>query len=106
MKVLKQILRIIFAGIGFVFSIEFFLFIIKCLNWIFGIIYSSWIKGQIKQVEGSLSIKFPIKVLNGKNIYIGKNFIAGNRLRLETINHFANKQFYPKLVFGNYTSIG
>lgn len=101
MKLIKESIKKIINGVGLILSRKPILFIIRSLNWFFNFLYSSWIKGQIKSAKSPFSVKYPLSLSNGGNVNIGQNFIAGHRLRIETITNFANKQFKPYLNIGD-----
>ena len=97
----KYFSKRIFIAIGSLFSIKPVLFINFIINLIFNQLYSGWVKRQLN-VSGKLFFtKKPFYIFNGKNIYIGENFISGRRNRVETFNYYNENSFSPRIEIGN-----
>lgn len=68
-------------------------------------LYSMWISNAFNTVGTNFFIESPLYLNGSKNIYIGKNFNAGLRLRLETYNEHLGLRFSPRIIIGDNVSI-
>lgn len=102
--ILKIFFKNILISIGGIFSLKSFLFISQTYNFIFSNLYSGWIKGQMSVSGKIFFTRKPFYIYNGKNIFIGENFLSNRRNRFETFNSFNNESFTPRIEIGdNFT---
>jgi acetyltransferase-like isoleucine patch superfamily enzyme len=68
-------------------------------------LYSEWAKGAFGSIGKDPRISRPLHLLGGEHIFIGDNFHAGHRLRIETYSEFSGQTFTPRLTIGNHVSM-
>ncbi len=70
-------------------------------------IYTEWIKGAFGSIGKNPNITRPMHLSGGENIFIGDNFNAGYRLRIETFIEYGytGQKFTPRLSIGDNVNI-
>lgn len=69
------------------------------------ILYSMWLSLEMKQAK-NVYFSYPINLIGGKHISIGKATFVGKFCILSTWEKYADEIFAPELVIGNRCSFG
>lgn len=91
--------------IGKISNFIFPLIIIKKIINLLTFIHSGRIGFLFKKIGKNPIIKYPCYTLGSKNIIIGNNFFASNRLRIEAWEKHENANFNPKIEIGDNVTI-
>jgi acetyltransferase-like isoleucine patch superfamily enzyme len=67
----------------------------------FGWLYTAWLTRDFKRIEENAYIRYPMYLLGGKYITIGRNFTSRERLRIECWDTFNEYRYVPELRIGN-----
>lgn len=89
MKLLTKLIWILFKYKNFIF-----------LKKLFKRIYSEWLGNEFAQAN-KMRVDFPVYLVGGKHIFLGKNFKSNARLRIEAISYYSNYTFTPKIIIGD-----
>jgi acetyltransferase-like isoleucine patch superfamily enzyme len=65
------------------------------------VLYSYWIRNCFKSCGADFFLEAPIFIKGGKNITIGNNFYAENRLRIEAWDEFQGIKYTPRITIGD-----
>jgi lipopolysaccharide O-acetyltransferase len=57
------------------------------------------------KVGYGVRIRSPSYIRGSKNIYIGKNFVSGSRIRLECIHRYGGKKYSPSIKIGDSVTV-
>lgn len=90
-------MNIFFSKIYFKLCFKYNLFRIKC--WIIKAKKEGLLLGE------NCSFSLPVHSIGMKNILIGDNFKAGERLKLRAFNNWEGESFNPKIIIGNNVNI-
>lgn len=69
------------------------------------LLYSSWLSFEVKQAE-KVYFSYPINLIGGRHISIGKTTYFGKFSILSTWEKYADEMFTPELVIGNRCNFG
>jgi len=94
-------LYVILFLIGQIVSLLFTHKLLHILMEFFNIFYSGWTKRGFKKCKGRVRIEYPLELIGGKYIEIGKNFSSRGRLRMEVFDAFLTQKFTPALIIGD-----
>lgn len=61
---------------------------------------------QKVRCEGEVDLRWPLSLIGGKYITVGNKFRSEPGLRCECLENYRGKRYSPKLVIGNYVSLG
>lgn len=69
-------------------------------------LYTAWLSREFKKITKSSIISYPIDLIGGKYISIGDQCFIGKRTFLTAWDKHGNDRFLPKIIIGNFVSIG
>ena len=61
---------------------------------------------QKVQCEGEVDLRWPLYLIGGEFVSVGDKFRSEPGFRCECLESYRGKQYYPRLVIGNYVSFG
>jgi acetyltransferase-like isoleucine patch superfamily enzyme len=97
----KNILRSIGFGLSFLIPYK----LLSGLNLVSNLMYGGYIKKQFGNVDENFTINRPIYLTGGKNIKIGKNFVALAGFRIEAIESHLAFTYRPTIFIGDNVEI-
>lgn len=101
-RICKIIVQIIFRISSFVYSYTLHCKVINLKK----IMYTYWINKEFKSFQENSIISYPLHLIGGKYISIGKGVGIGSNGTLTAWNKYKGNSFKPEIFIGNYTSIG
>jgi len=95
--IVNSVICILASLLSFIFNYKVIKYIRLLLNTIQWYAY----KRRFGSVGNKSFIEFPSLITNPQNIFIGDNFSALSKFRIETFNEYMGETFSPKIIIGD-----
>lgn len=100
-NMLEKIINIIINASAVILSYLFNYKLNKYIKLLLNNVQWQGYKRRFGSVGSNSFVEFPSLITNPQNIYIGNNFSALSRFRIETFNEYMGETFSPKIIIGD-----